>query len=182
MSDRITFGPAMNTGDGFGRAWADLMFSLNRQLARSHSLLSQPLVATPLAESVLNGFLLAATHSYSAALVAPVAAARSASVRRAIDLIEADPQAPLTVTMLAAHCEVSARTLQNGFRQHLGMTPMAYVRDVRLRRAHEDLRAADPFTETVAAVARRWGFGHTGRFAAAHEAKYGRTPLKTLRG
>lgn len=59
---------------------------------------------------------------------------------------------------------------------------MAYVREVRLRRAHEELRAADPFTESVAAVARRWGFRHLGRFAAAHEAAYGQTPSRTLRG
>jgi AraC-like DNA-binding protein len=35
---------------------------------------------------------------------------------------------------------------------------------------------------SVADVARRWGFGHQGRFAAMHQAKYGQTPLMTLRG
>jgi transcriptional regulator GlxA family with amidase domain len=59
---------------------------------------------------------------------------------------------------------------------------MEYVRDVRLRRAHEELRAADPFAASVADVARRWGFAHLGRFASAHEAKYGQKPLSTLRG
>ncbi|GAA1530840.1 helix-turn-helix transcriptional regulator [Kribbella lupini] len=118
----------------------------------------------------------------SGPLVGQVAAARPATVRTAIELIEADPQAPLTVSVLAAQCGVGSRMLQKGFQQHLGLSPMEYLRDVRLRRAHEELRGADPYVESVAAVARRWGFTHLGRFAAAHEAKYGKKPLRTLRG
>lgn len=179
---RASFDPVMNTRDGYGRGWADLLLSVNRQLAVPGGLLSQPLVAAPLAESILNGFVLAASRSHADAFARPVAAARPAAVRAAIDLIEARPQAPLTLTALATRCGVAPRTLQKGFQQHLGVSPMEYLRDVRLRRAHEELRAADPFADSVAAVARRWGFTHLGRFAAAHEAKYGQTPLRTLRG
>jgi AraC-like DNA-binding protein len=181
-SSRVTFDPVMNTRDGYGRSWADLLFSVNRQLAAPGGLLTQPLIAAPLAESLLNGFVLAASHSHAEALAGPVVAARPASVRAAIDVIEADPQAPLTLTVLATRCGVGPRTLQKGFQQHLGMSPMEYVRDVRLRRAHEELRAADPFAASVADVARRWGFTHLGRLASAHEAKYGQKPLSTLRG
>lgn len=174
----------MNLSGGFGRAWADLVYSVNRQLAKpdTGTLLSQPLVATPLAESILNGFLLATTHSHSEVIRSPVPGARPPVVRKAIDLIESDPGLPWTVAALATHCDVTVRTLQKGFRRHLGMSPLAYVREVRLRRANEDLRTADPLVDSVAAVARRWGFHHLGRFAAAHEARYGQTPLKTLRG
>jgi AraC-like DNA-binding protein len=181
-SSRVSFDPVLNTRDGYGRSWAELLFSVNRLLAVPGGLASQPLVAAPLADSVLNGFVLAASHSHAEALAGTVAAARPASVRAAIDVIEADPQAPLTLSLLATECGVTPRTLQKGFQQHLGMSPMEYVRDVRLRRAHEELRAADPFADSVAAVARRWGFTHLGRFAAAHEAKFGQKPLRTLRG
>jgi AraC-like DNA-binding protein len=61
------------------------------------------------------------------------------------------------------------------------MSPMAYVRAVRLRHAHRDLRSADPTDNTVAAIAHRWGFTHLGRFAAAHTTTYGVTPLQALR-
>jgi AraC-like DNA-binding protein len=180
---RVSFDPIMNTTDGHGRAWADLLHSVNRQLATApDTLLTQPLVAAPLAESMVNGFLLAAPHSHTETLAAPVAAARPTAIRTAIDLIEADPRAPLTLSVLAEHCGVSARTLQKAFQQHLGMSPMEYLRDLRLRRAHEELRAADPYLDSVASVARRWGFAHLGRFAAAHEARFGQKPLRTLRG
>ncbi|MFD3482740.1 AraC family transcriptional regulator [Streptomyces sp. NPDC058665] len=183
VSSRARFGPVMDTADGYGRGWADLLYSVNRQLAGApDNLLTQPLVAAPLAESVINGFLLAAAHPHTEALTASVAPARPTAVRTAIDVIEADARTPLTLSVLAEHCGVSARTLQKAFQQHLGMSPMEYLRDVRLRRAHEELRAADPYVDSVASIARGWGFSHPGRFAAAHEAKYGIKPLSTLRG
>jgi AraC-like DNA-binding protein len=177
----VPFDLVMNTRDGYGRAWAELLFSVNRQLSVPGGLLDQPLVAAPLADAMLNGFVLAAATARMQALSAPVAA-RPASVRNALDLIESRPQEALTLSLIAQRCEVSPRTLQKAFQQHLGISPMEYLRNVRLRRAHEELRAADPFDASVASVARRWGFGHLGRFAAAHEAKYGQTPLRTLRG
>jgi AraC-like DNA-binding protein len=64
--------------------------------------------------------------------------------------------------------------------RHVGMSPMAYLRDARLRRADAGLRAAAA-GDTVASIARRWGFAHPGRFAAAYEAKHGQPPGRTLR-
>jgi transcriptional regulator GlxA family with amidase domain len=72
------------------------------------------------------------------------------------------------------------RTLQEGFHRHVGMSPMAYLRTVRLRRAHRHLRSAHPSDVTVASIAHRWGFSHLGRFAAAHKAMFGETPLQAL--
>jgi AraC-like DNA-binding protein len=86
-----------------------------------------------------------------------------------------------TTSTLAKPCHVSVRTLQEGFQRHLSMSPMAYVRVVRLRRAHRDLRSAHPSHSTVASIAHRWGFTHLGRFAAAHKPTYGQTPLQALR-
>jgi len=102
-------------------------------------------------------------------------------VRDAMDIIEGGPHLPLTISTLARQCHVSVRTLQEGFQRHLGMSPMAHVRVVRLRRAHRDLRSADPFHSTVSAIAHCWGFTHLGRFAAAHKTMYGQTPLQALR-
>ncbi len=51
-----------------------------------------------------------------------------------------------------------------------------------MRRAHEDLVAADPTRgDTVAAIADRWRFRHHGRFAVDYRAHYGVSPSETLR-
>ena len=49
------------------------------------------------------------------------------------------------------------------------------------RQLLEPVRAAATPDDTVASIARRWGFAHPGRFAAAYEAKYGQPPGRTLR-
>jgi AraC-like DNA-binding protein len=180
---RTSFELAMNTRQGLSRTWVEQLLVLCRQPAGPDGLLAHPLVSRPLAESLVNGFLLAAEHSRSTAVAAAAAAAEPtppATIRRAIDRIESDPREPLSVSDLADWCGVGARALQHGFQRHVGMSPMSYLRDARLRRADAELRAAVP-DDTVAAIARRWGFAHPGRFAAAYEAKYGQPPGRTLR-
>lgn len=58
---------------------------------------------------------------------------------------------------------------------------MAYLREVRLRKAHQTLLESNPSTVTVASVAYRWGFTNLGRFASAHATRYGEAPSATLR-
>jgi transcriptional regulator GlxA family with amidase domain len=81
---------------------------------------------------------------------------------------------------VAAHCNVSVRTLQDSFAKHVGQSPLQYLRSVRLARAHDALLAADPYENTVAAIAHRWGFTHPGRFAADHKSRFGEHPSRTL--
>jgi AraC-like DNA-binding protein len=160
--------------------WVRLLLMVGRQLDCPDSLMRHAVVLDPLVESLIHGFLVA-DHPYRQALAAPAEPGRPAAVRDAMDMIEAGPHLPLTTSTLAKQCHVSVRTLQEGFQRHLGMSPMAYVRVVRLRHAHRDLRSAHPSHSTVASIAHRWGFTHLGRFAAAHKATYGQTPLQALR-
>jgi AraC-like DNA-binding protein len=159
--------------------WVRLVLMVHRQLECADSLMRHPLVWDPLVESLIHGLLLVADHPHSQALAAP-AQSGPAAVRDAMDLIEAGPHLPLTTSTLAKQCHVSVRTLQEGFRRHLGMSPMAYLRVVRLRRAHRDLRSANPSHSSVTSIAHRWGFTHLGRFAAAHKTMFGESPLKAL--
>src|SRR5262249_19159532 len=114
-----------------------------------------------------------------------------------VDLLETEPERPWTVSDLARRAGLSTRALQYGFAAQTGLSPMAYLRDVRLRRAHADLQAeaalrssatppvAFPARGTpglgVAGIASRWGFTNFGRFAAAYRARYGHPPSDTLR-
>src|ERR1700736_5784507 len=161
--------------------WVRLLLMVNRQRERPDSLLRHPLIWDPLLESLIHGFLLVADHPYRDALDAPAEPARPAAVRDAMENIETCAQMPLTTATLAMQCHVSVRTLQEGFRRHLGMSPMGYLRVVRLRRAHRDLRSAHPSHSSVASIAHRWGFPHLGRFAAAHKTTFGETPRQALR-
>ncbi|MCZ7436963.1 AraC family transcriptional regulator [Micromonospora sp. WMMC241] len=104
-------------------------------------------------------------------------------VRRAQAYLDEHAAEPVTVAQVAAACGVGARALQAAFHRHVGHSPLTYLRRVRLARAHRDLVTAEPGgEETVAAIARRWGWASPGRFAAAYRQTYGRSPGETLRG
>jgi AraC-like DNA-binding protein len=102
-------------------------------------------------------------------------------VRAAVDFIHAHAHEPLTVTSIADASGLSIRGLQESFQRVLERTPMEYLREVRLDHAHAELTALTPSTATVSDIARRWGFGHMGRFSAGYVARYGQYPRETLR-
>ncbi|WP_433293645.1 helix-turn-helix transcriptional regulator [Actinoplanes sp. CA-030573] len=106
--------------------------------------------------------------------------ARPETLRRALTYIDENAHRPITPADVAAVARITIRSLQLAFRRHLNTTPTAYLREARLAHAHHDLRAADPTTTTVAAVAARWGFASHSRFTATYRATYGQTPSQTL--
>ena len=102
------------------------------------------------------------------------------SIDRAVRYIEQNAQNPVRLQDIARDAGLSTRALQVAFRRHHDVTPMAFLREVRLRRAHEELSAADPEVTTVAAVAAKWGFFNPGRFASEFRAAFGQYPKYTL--
>ncbi|KHK97762.1 AraC family transcriptional regulator [Microbacterium mangrovi] len=79
------------------------------------------------------------------------ARARPASiVRRATDLVDADPARAWTVPDLAALVAVSPRHLTRRFRDELGQSPAGYVTAVRFDLARVHLEAGANVTETAA--------------------------------
>lgn len=111
----------------------------------------------------------------------PMAAAASSAIRRAQRFIEENPATPLTVAEIATAARLSVRALHSGFRRDLHTTPQAYLRRVRLEAARDELVEADPTTELVSDVARRWAFANLGRFASQYHARFGEYPAETLR-
>ncbi|TNC25169.1 AraC family transcriptional regulator [Amycolatopsis alkalitolerans] len=165
---------------GPGRQWWALARSLVELAREPDGPLSRPMVARPLVQSVITGLLHAVEHPYRDRLVTCPRRPPPESVRRAVELLETEPELPWTVVDLARRSGLSTRALQEGFLRHVGRSPMAYLRTVRLRHAHADLVAADPARHTVAGIAGRWGFVHLGRFAAAYRERYGSAPSETL--
>ncbi|MEU7842945.1 AraC family transcriptional regulator [Micromonospora sp. NPDC049114] len=107
--------------------------------------------------------------------------ASTATLRRAVAFMEENADRDISAADIAGAAAVSQRAVQLAFRRHLGTTPMAYLRRIRLDRAHHDLVRADPRRETVSAIASRWGFANHSRFTARYHASYGVPPRETLR-
>ena len=103
-------------------------------------------------------------------------------VKRAEEFIVANLANDIGLVDIVASSGVSMRTLYYGFRRCRGMGPIAWLKRLRLDRAHADLEAAAPGSATVTEIAARWGFLHQGKFAAQYRARFGATPSETLRG
>lgn len=144
--------------------------------------ISEPLVQDAALDAVATAVLAAFPNTATTDRPAgPAGRGGPATVRRAVDLIDARAHEPLTLDDIARGAGIGPRALQEAFRRHRGTTPTAYLRDARLERAHRELQSADPSQgATVAAIAARWGFAHRGRFADAYRQRYGRTPQQTL--
>ncbi|GAB1644699.1 AraC family transcriptional regulator [Krasilnikovia sp. MM14-A1259] len=176
----IRFAPAMDLAAGPGASWSRLVRMLVAEPGDGHGSAAHPVVMQPLVDAVLRGLLLVAEHPDRDALHEPAEQCRPGPVRRAVEVIHADPARPFTLTTLARVARVSARALQHGFHEQIGTSPMSYLRSVRLAHAHDELRAADPTRTGVRSVAHRWGFAHLGRFAAYYREVYGCAPSETL--
>jgi AraC-like DNA-binding protein len=180
VTSQIDFTPVMSIDAAPTRSWINMLVMFKEQFFRPDSLLTQPRVAGPFIDSLVRGLLLAIDHPHREAVATGAGQAPPSIIRVAMEIIEEQAHLPMTVSAIAARSHVSVRSLQEGFRSHVGMSPMAYLRDVRLRRAHQTLIESDPSEVTVASVAYRWGFTNLGRFAAAHADRYGEIPSVTL--
>ncbi|MFL6027020.1 MAG: helix-turn-helix transcriptional regulator [Friedmanniella sp.] len=121
------------------------------------------------------------TNSSPYDLIQRCGEAEAAVLRRAVQYVKLCAHRPIGISDIAAAAGVGPRALQLAFRRYADTTPWAYVRSVRLDRAHRDLLAADPRRDTVLAIALRWGFSNRSRFSAEYRAVYGETPATTLR-
>ena len=104
-----------------------------------------------------------------------------ATIRRAVEFIDANAHRDITMVDIAQAARLSIRGTQAAFQRHLNTSPAAYLRRVRMAGAHRDLAAADPTAgESVAVISARWGFLHPGHFAATYREIYGVLPSQTL--
>jgi AraC-like DNA-binding protein len=181
IREGVDFDPLFSLDGAGGHNWLQLANYGAAELSNLQSFVrSLPAARQQLEQMMITGLLLAHTHNYSHALLQPQAAAAPYYVKRAEAYIEAHFAEPLSLAEIAAQAGVSARSLQNGFQNFRNMTPMAFLRSVRLQRVHRVLLAADPTSAKVTDIALDCGFNHMGEFATAYRRAFGETPRQTL--
>ena len=110
----------------------------------------------------------------------PVPSRRRAAVRRVEEYLDASPGEVPSIPTLCTVARVSERTLEYAFREHLGTTPVRFLKVRRLNRVRRELLAAEPGA-SVTAVALRAGVYDLGRFAGEYRQLFGELPSETLR-
>lgn len=103
---------------------------------------------------------------------------RSEPLSRAIEAMELNLEAPLSMIELASHIALTRRQLHRLFRQHTGQTPTDFYRDLRLRHARSLLHGTPA---KIIDVAMASGFGSHSHFTKVYRERFGVSPLKDRR-
>ena len=165
-----------------GRHWSQTIRYVRNAISNSPMLASAPLARRELGWLVNSAALACFPNSTLDAGSIVYSGDTPQPLRRALAFIDEHAGDPITLDEIAAAARLSPRGVQAAFRRHLDTTPLAYLRGVRMERAHRDLQGAEPGDGvSVATLAAKWGFTHLGRFAVDYRRRFGTYPSQTLR-
>jgi AraC-like DNA-binding protein len=137
-----------------------------------------PAALGELEQSVMVSFLCGNRHDHSHLLDRQLSGVAPWQVRRAEEYIEANWDQPITVEALAVATGASARSIFHYFKEGRGYSPMAFVKQVRLRHARRMLMTPEADT-SVTSVAFACGFSNLGHFAKDYDKMFGELPSVT---
>ncbi|WP_162943979.1 MULTISPECIES: AraC family transcriptional regulator [unclassified Rhizobium] len=169
----------------------DLMTQRGAQIAALGSLIwqnltaddadrSSPAFSERLLQAMMIALLEVVPHNYSMQLRKPVSPAMPKQMKRAIEYMHANVGADIRIAEIAREAGTSVRSVQAAFQQFKNMTPLNYLRMIRLQGVRRALLDCGP-SRPVAEMARDWGFSHMGRFAALYHQAFGEMPSETAR-
>lgn len=139
---------------------------------------ASPAVQAEIGQTGMVALLYGAHHNYTYLLTADTKEIAPWQVRRAVDYIESNWMNPLRIEDITTAIDASGRSIFKAFKAALQLSPMEYVRAVRLRKARKMLLAS---TETtVGDVALACGFQNPGHFARNYREAFGELPSLTL--
>lgn len=180
VKDDLVFNLMSAQNDASHRAWLETMKYLcifydkpdhllvrNKHILQSHFDIATCTLLTSL------------QHNYSAQLTDDRLTAAPRHVRRACEYIEHNIKIPIAMSELCQITDVTERTLQNGFKKHLGQTPSAFIRSRKLHHIHQALQTAEGDTN-VSRIMWEYGVNNPGLWANLYFKQYGCYPSETL--
>jgi AraC-like DNA-binding protein len=181
MTHPLRFEPVMELDSDEANRWNAVIQLLHTEVFYPGSLVHHGIGISPLEEFCMSSLLMIQPSTYREQLTRSTNPPGRRTVRQALDYIEDHLSEPLSMASIATHVGVSVRSIQQGFREELGVSPMEYLRERRMERVREELTDATVSDGlTVTAVAERWGFNHLGSFAVMYRKRWGESPSQTL--
>lgn len=169
----VVFQPEIDWRTPGGRAVQRLLQHAAAEFEVSTGLASVPLALAAFTDLFAHTVLHHLPHNRSDHLLRKTASIAPRHLRRAEAFMQAEAGQPIRLADIAMAAGCSGRSLQNAFRRFRETTPHEALQRIRLELAQADLRRGE---DTVAVVARRYGFSHSGRFATLYTRRFGQKP------
>ncbi|CQD22992.1 transcriptional regulator [Mycobacterium lentiflavum] len=181
VSEPLVFDPECDLASDVAVRWHAAVQLLHTEIYHTGSLVQRGHGISGIEELLMNSLLHIQPSNYHDEFVRPVTDPGRRVVQDTINYIDTHLAEPITMDTIARNVHMSVRSIQQGFRDALGCSPMTYLRDRRLERVHDELSDALPGDGvTVTGVATRWGFHHLGSFAVEYRKRWGMSPSETL--
>jgi len=101
-------------------------------------------------------------------------------VKQAEEYMRAHLETPITLMSLCKAIHTSERPLNYGFHEVFGVSPMAYLKTLRLQAVRDQLQRSDPETTAIAEIANHFSFQSLGHFSRDYKTMFGELPSETL--
>ncbi|MFV9651053.1 AraC family transcriptional regulator [Pseudomonas citrulli] len=175
--DRLEFQPLLNSDS---QVWPMLnsIIKCIRNGMLFHKAQESPLAIRHLKQALMSTLIELIPHNNSNENRFKFDLITPRHISRAIEYMHAHAHEDISISDVAAYACTSVRNLQLGFKTFRNVSPMQYLRNVRLAGAHEELVKEDVRTDWQG-IALRWGFVDLGLFAKYYKKNYGRTPFQT---
>ncbi len=127
-----------------------------------------------LSASLLSSFALALgrRHGVQASALPQNGGIAPRQLKTLLAWVQEHLETPLTVEAMAARTGLSTAHFSREFKRSMGVTPWAYVIELRLQAAHDLLKQG----QAVGDVAHRCGFADQSHLSRAMRARYGQSP------
>ena len=176
----VEFEAVMDVDIEVVRSWWDAIAYLETERKKKQSIYYNIETVREFEKVLAIGLLSSQEHNYSEDLRARYQSIAPAHVRRAEQFIQEFAAQEINLDMVVEASKVPKRTLYDSFKRFRGISPMCYLRSVRLSKTREELKSTTN-TKSVTEVALYWHFSHLGRFSMQYKKRFGELPSETAK-
>lgn len=181
LTEPVRFNPQVNLTSANGRQLRKLILWLAAAVDSGAVTLDRhPATNNALEQRLVSELLRLQPSNISSLLDFQPNHVSSLQLRRAVSFIREQHQENISLAQIARAAGINPRTLQLRFQADLGVTPIQFLRDIRLDRARSQLLNSAE-SALVSQVAYDCGYSHLGRFARDFRARFGQSPSEFIR-
>ncbi|MCD6673999.1 MAG: AraC family transcriptional regulator [Burkholderiaceae bacterium] len=175
----LVFNEGMEAAQGGAAAWWRMVKNFLAEVECAKRIDGCGYFSQEIETALIRCLLIAQPNNYSAQIETALGTRVPAYVLRSKCFIEANYRDPIHLEDIVAVAGVSRLKLFDSFRRHTGFTPVAYLKEVRLRHARAQL-LLDGSSQNVSAIALSVGFNHLGRFSVDYKRAFFESPTETI--